>query len=515
MLRNCGGHKYAGASIILQMATGPNHSAAVYSVAQIRELEKAALDTAGISGIDLMRRAAKAAYQFLRQRWPAARRIAVLCGSGNNGGDGYALALLARKDLLDVEVMALAPPRPGSEAALAYAEWALAGGKVLPGDVVWPEADIFVDALFGIGLARAPEAQAESWIERLNTSSKPVLSLDVPSGINADTGAVPGSAVQATATITFIAQKRGLHTGAAPNFCGDVVVDALGIPPEAFRRGKADAYLLGSDDLDAWRGARARDANKGQFGHVLAIGGDSGMGGAIRLAGEAALRVGAGLVSVATQHEHVAALNAGRPELMAHGVAGMQELASLIDRANVLAVGPGLGQRAWGHALWRTAIAAGKPLVLDADGLNLLAREPLGLPKQCVLTPHPGEAARLLGVDTAAITADRFAAVRELAQRHQSAVVLKGAGTLISSVHGEVSICPWGNPGMASGGMGDVLTGVIAGLLAQGFDAWNAARLGVALHAQAGDAAAAAGEIGLVASDLFAPLRRLRNGLSS
>ena len=150
----------------------------------------------------------------------------------------------------------------------------------------------------------------------------------------------------------------------------------------------------------------------------------------------------------------------------------------LIDRANVLAVGPGLGQRAWGHALWRTAIAAAKALVLDADGLNLLAREPLALPKQCVLTPHPGEAARLLGVDTAAITADRFAAVRELAQRHQSVVVLKGAGTLISSAHGEVSICPWGNPGMASGGTGDVLTGVIAGLLAQGFDAWHAAQAG-------------------------------------
>jgi NAD(P)H-hydrate epimerase len=239
------------------------------------------------------------------------------------------------------------------------------------------------------------------------------------------------------------------------------------------------------------------------------------MGGAIRLAGEAALRVGAGLVSIATQPEHVSALNAGRPELMAHGVGGMQELASLIERANVLAVGPGLGQRAWGHALWRTAISAGKAIVIDADGLNLLAREPVALPKQCVLTPHPGEAARLLGVDAAAITADRFAAVREIAQRHQAVVVLKGAGTLVASSHGEVAICPWGNPGMATGGTGDVLTGVIAGLLAQGFDAWNAARFGVVLHAQAGDAAAAAGEIGLVASDLFAPLHRLRNGLTA
>lgn len=494
------------------MTSSSIQSEALYSVEQIRELEREALAAAGIAGIDLMRRAAKAAYGLLRQRWPSARRIAVLCGSGNNGGDGYALATLARKDQLDVDLIALAPPRPGSEAALACAEWTLAGGKVLP-HTVWPEADVYVDALFGIGFARALEPLAESWIERLNSSSKPVLALDVPSGIDADTGAAPGSAVRATATITFIAQKRGLRTGAAQNFCGDIFVDSLDVPADVFLAGKADAHLLGKDDLDGWRGARTRDAHKGEFGHVLAIGGDAGMGGSIRLAGEAALRAGAGLVSVATQPDHIAAINAGRPELMAHGVAGIQELATLLERASVVALGPGLGQRAWGHALWRTALAAGKPLVLDADGLNLLARESLALPGQCVLTPHPGEAARLLGIDTQAIAKDRFAAVRELAKRHQAVVVLKGAGSLIANAHGEVAVCAWGNPGMASGGMGDLLTGVIAGLLAQGFDAWQAARFGVALHAQAGDAAAASGETGLIASDLLAPLRRLRNGL--
>jgi len=488
----------------------------LFSVAQIRELEKAALDVAGVSGIDLMHRAAKAAYQFMRQRWPAARRIAVLCGAGNNGGDGYALATLARKDQLECAVMAIAPPRPGSEAALAYAEWTLAGGKVLPNGVAWPEADIYVDAIFGTGLARALDELTEGWIGRLNASAKPVLALDVPSGVDADSGAVFGEAVRATATITFIAQKRGLRTGAAPDFCGDLFVDALQLPVDVFRRCRPDARTLGSDDLDGWRVPRERDAHKGAFGHVLAIGGDSGMAGAIRLAGEAALRIGAGLVSIATQPEHIAALNAGRPELMAHGVGGIQELASLIERATVVAVGPGLGQRAWGHALWRTALIAGKAMVLDADALNLLAREPVALPGQCVLTPHPGEAARLLGTDTKAIALDRFAAVRELAKRYQAVVVLKGAGTLIANAHGELSVCPWGNPGMASGGMGDVLTGVIAGLLAQGFDAWKAARFGVALHALAGDAAASTGgEAGLIASDLFMALRRLRNGLAA
>ena len=503
-----------GASIIPSMATSTNQSEALYSVAQIREIEKTAIAAHGIDGIDLMRRAAKAAYEFLRKRWPGARRIAVLCGSGNNGGDGYALATLARKDQCHVDVIALGPPRPGSEAALAYAEWTLAGGKVLA-NTVWPEADVYVDALFGIGLARAPEEQAEAWIARLNAGSMPVLALDVPSGLNADSGVAPGAAVRATATISFIAQKRGLHTGAAADFCGEIFVDTLALPAEVFRRCRPDAHLLGKNDLDGWRVARARDAHKGQFGHVLAIGGDVGMAGAIRLAAEAALRVGAGLVSVATQPEHIFALNAARPELMAHGVAGIQELTTLLERANVVAVGPGLGQRAWGHALWRTALAAGKATVLDADGLNLLARESLALPKQCVLTPHPGEAATLLGLDTRAIADDRFAAARELAKRHQAVVVLKGAGTLIANQHGELAVCPWGNPGMASGGMGDVLTGVIAGLLAQGLDAWQAARFGVALHALAGDAAAAAGETGTVASDLFAPLRRLRNGLAA
>jgi NAD(P)H-hydrate epimerase len=248
---------------------------------------------------------------------------------------------------------------------------------------------------------------------------------------------------------------------------------------------------------------------------VLAIGGDAGMGGAIRLAGEAALRVGAGLVSVATRAEHIAAINAARPELMAHRVDGPQELEVLLERATVIALGPGLGQRAWGHALWHTAIAAGKAMVLDADALNLLAAQAIALPDRVVLTPHPGEAARLLGCDTAAIARDRFGSARELAQRYRAVVVLKGAGSLIASPEGDATVCPWGNPGMASGGIGDVLTGVVAGLLAQGLDAWKAACCGVALHALAGDAAARGGEAGLVACDLFAPLRALRNGVDA
>jgi NAD(P)H-hydrate epimerase len=208
------------------------------------------------------------------------------------------------------------------------------------------------------------------------------------------------------------------------------------------------------------------------------------------------------------------ALNAARPELMVHGVDGPQTLAPLLERASVLALGPGLGQAAWGHALWLTALDANKPLVLDADGLNLLAREPRQFRAPTVLTPHPGEAARLLGVSTAEIERDRFAAVRELARRYVAVVVLKGAGSLIADPDGRLDVCPWGNPGMASGGMGDLLTGIVAALLAQGCSAWSAACLGVGLHARAGDRAAQEGERGLLASDLLAPLRALGNGLS-
>lgn len=484
----------------------------LYTVEQVRELERAAIDTLRIPGVELMRRAGKAAFDLLRMRWPTARRIVVLCGAGNNGGDGYVVARLAREAGFEAAVLALEAPKKGSEAAQAYADWRASGGETLSLDTDWPHADVYVDALFGIGLTRAPAGAAQHCIEKLNVTTSPVLALDVPSGLNADTGHVPGVAVHAEVTITFIADKRGLHTGAAPDHVGKIVVDALGLAEKTLANFPADAELLNSTEIASWLPARARDGHKGRYGHVLAIGGDHGMGGAIRLAGEAALRVGAGLVSIATQTEHITALNAARPELMSHAVSGIQELKPLLERASVVALGPGLGQRAWGHALWHTAIVAGKPLVLDADGLNLLARDGLALPVQAVITPHPGEAARLLGVDTETIARDRFAAVRELARRHRAVVVLKGSGTLIANPDGKVAVCPWGNPGMASGGMGDVLTGVIAGLLAQGLDAWRAARAGVALHARAGDAAAGEGEAGLIASDLFPMLRRLRNG---
>jgi ADP-dependent NAD(P)H-hydrate dehydratase / NAD(P)H-hydrate epimerase len=434
----------------------------------------------------------------------------VFCGPGNNGGDGYLLASLAHGVGMAVEVTELSDVSRG-DAASARDTWQRGGGMTRhwQQDAPLPIADVYVDALYGTGLNRAPEPFVASLIERINASAIPVLALDIPSGLNADTGDCPGAAIRAAMTVSFIAAKRGLYTGQAATKVGVLQVDALGLPDILWQGMPTDASLLEATHLPP----RARDAHKGDGGHVLAIGGDHGTAGAIRLCGEATLRSGAGLVSIATRTENIFALNSARPELMAHGVHGPQELQPLVDRADVLAIGPGLGQGAWGHALWLTAIDSGKPLVLDADGLNLLAREPHRFSAPAVLTPHPGEAARLLGKTIAEVQLDRFASARALAHRYNAVVVLKGSGSLIAHPDGRLDVCIWGNPGMASGGMGDLLTGVIAALLAQGCSAWDAARIGVGLHARAGDLAARRGERGLLASDLLDPLRTLGNGL--
>lgn len=496
-------------SIIRCMTPTRLHSHELYTVEQVRALDRRAIQELGIPGIELMRRAAAAGFASLRRHWPDARGIAVYCGPGNNGGDGFLLGALALDAGFQVALFALTGESRG-DAATARAHFEQAGGRVRLWDEAadLPVADVHVVALFGTGLTRAPERHAADLIWRLNHCGQPILALDLPSGLQADTGQCPGEAIEADVTVTFIAHKRGLHTGRAPDCVGTLELDTLGLPEALWEDVQPDATLLRAETLPR----RARHAHKGDNGHVLAIGGDFGTAGAIRLCGEAALRAGAGLVSLATRDANLFAIHAARPELMPHGVDGPQSLQPLLERADVLALGPGLGQGAWGHALWLTALDAGKPVVVDADGLNLLAREPRRFEQPAVITPHPGEAARLLGHSVAEVEADRFAAARALAHRYGAVAVLKGAGSLIADSHGRVAVCPWGNPGMASGGMGDLLTGIVAALMAQGCDIWTAACLGVGLHARAGDAAARGGERGLLATDLLAPLRRLLNG---
>ncbi len=482
----------------------------LYAAAQVRELDRIAIEERGIPGFTLMTRAGEAVFSLIVKRWPGVRSLGILCGAGNNAGDGYVVARLAVEAGYRVQVVALAPPgRLKGDARRAWEEAAAAGVEPRAFAGHLPEGEVLVDALLGTGLDRPLEGDWLAVVEAMNASGRPVVAVDIPTGLHADTGCVLGAAVRAVATPTFIGRKFGLYTGAGPDHAGDVVFHDLGVPVDVEAAVEPLAWLIDPAGARAWLPGRRRTAHKGCFGHVLVVGGQPGMGGAARLAGAAAARAGAGLVSLATHPVHAAALSAAWPELMSHGVEGRDGLAPLLARATVVALGPGLGQEAWGRALFEAALASGLPLVVDADGLNLLAATPCRR-EDWVLTPHPGEAARLLGCPVAEVQADRLAAAREIRRRYGGVVVLKGAGTLI--VGERTWLSATGNPGMASGGMGDVLTGVIAAFLAQGLAPGEAAAAGACLHGAAGDRAARDGERGLLASDLVEALRGVVNG---
>lgn len=491
----------------------PARAGALYDSAASRALDHQAAAVLGIAGTELMRRAGTAAYAELRARWPAARRLLIACGNGNNGGDGFVLAALAAADGLEATVwLPGGAARAGSDAAHFFA--ALAGTAVrLDGSAAdCTGADVIVDGLLGTGLERPVEGAYAAAIAAINAAAVPRLALDLPSGLNARSGQAPGAVVDASVTVSFIALKPGQLTADGPACCGELALADLALPAAAYAGVAPSALARGWADVAAHFGRRRRTAHKGHFGHVLVVGGAPGYSGAARLAAEAAARVGAGLVSLATHPAHAALLNATRPELMCHGISTPAELRALAARASVLAIGPGLGQSEWGASLFATVRELPQPQVVDADALNLLARDPDRRAGR-VLTPHPGEAARLGATDTAAIHADRQGWARRLAERYGGVVVLKGAGSVVQSAVPEALpvIVRGGNPGMASGGMGDVLTGIIAGLLAQGWSPEDAAIDGACLHAAAGDRAAAAGERGLLAQDLVDALRAMVN----
>lgn len=491
---------------------------AVYSARSLRALEQRATGELGIAGYTLMQRAAEACRCHLKTMAAErpVRELHLFCGSGNNGGDGYQLAALLQVEGLSPRVWSLGGVPTRGDAVRAHAAWRQSGGREQP----WHPAvlddldhrDLIVDALFGIGLSRPLEGEAAAAVVAINAAAARgarVLAVDLPSGLDADSGDACGVAVQATRTLTFIGHKTGLHLGRGPERAGELRLHALGLPDDFLASEPAQFRRLRADDLRATLPRRAREAHKGDHGHVLVIGGDAGMGGAALLAARAALRSGAGWVSLATHAAHAAALLPAQPEAMISAVADGAGLAPRLALASVVALGPGLGQGSWGRSLYEAVLARDRPMVLDADALNLLASAPRRLSGNTVLTPHPGEAARLLGITTAEVQRDRVAAVRALRERYGAVVVLKGAGSLIDD--GQVHFCPYGNPGMAVGGMGDVLTGVIAALMAQGLPAGEAARLGVLAHARAGDAAGTAGERGLLPSDLLDQLRTVLN----
>ncbi|MCH1932052.1 NAD(P)H-hydrate dehydratase [Shewanella sp. A25] len=485
---------------------------ALYSQAQIRAGELLAVARGEATLYGLVERAGKAAFSYLNQyidkfSSPKKVTVVILAGSGNNGADALVCARYALE--MNVNLQVLITKQTGTaEFEQALNTFLTAGGTLaLPELHAIKQADIIVDGLLGTGVKGPLRENVVSLIEAVNQSQGWILSLDLPSGIEADTGGCSPIAVMADVTLCFGGLKQGLLTSKARQHCGVLAFDDLGLMPYFTEE---SAVRVGRELLKGFFAARARDSHKGLSGKVVLIGGDLGMAGAIRLASEACLRAGAGLVTVISRPEHQLVVNVSRPEIMFWGCELVDmEVYLRLGWGQVIVLGPGLGKQDWGYNLLKAAGLSDKPCVIDADALNLLSTEPR---KQhnWVLTPHPGEAARLLGMSVAEIEADRFAAVRALQQKYGGVVLLKGAGTLIFDGK-QMVVAPVGNPGLASGGCGDVLSGIIGALMAQGMDNMQATIVGVVVHGCAADLSAVQGERGMLASDLMPFIRQLVN----
>lgn len=490
---------------------------AIYQGKQIRSLEQIAI-SAGLSSQVMMQRAGLAAFNQLLKHWPAAQTIAVFCGNGNNGGDGYILATLAHQAGLKVTVWQVGDEsKIQGDALQAKIEYEKTGSSIhkLKADTVLDKVDVIVDAILGIGFHGKLSSEVNDAVTKINAMQSQVLAIDVPTGVNADTGYVEEHAIYATATITFIGLKLGLLTGAGCAYSGKVTVDNLQLPINVEESISPVAEEIRLSMYTGYLKPRTKNWHKGLSGHVLIVGGDKGLSGAVRMAASAALRVGAGLVSVATHIEHAALINSQYPEIMSHGISQVSDLDPLLKKANIIVLGPGLGQSAWSKEVWSYVIANPHPMIVDADGLNFLAQYPQQH-SHWILTPHPGEAARLLkDANAETVQKDRLNAINQLHQQFNGVCILKGAGSLIKG-KGIAGLCRYGNPGMATAGMGDLLSGVLGGLLAQNITASmeDIAKLGVVMHALAGDLAAEHGERGMMATDLLPYLRYLCNPIN-
>ncbi|MFN7087424.1 MAG: NAD(P)H-hydrate dehydratase [Burkholderiales bacterium] len=490
------------------------HRTPVYLTAEIREIETAA--AALPDPPRLMERAGLAAAEVARRiAVDNGKPVLVLAGPGNNGGDAFVIARHLRQWWFRVDVVFTGDAKKlSADAAAALSAWRAAGGEILTTLPPAQDRGLIIDGLFGIGLQRDIDGRYAELVAAANNSGVPVLAVDMPSGLESDSGRVLGCAIRAQHTATFIGLKPGLLTLDGPDYCGrihlcDLGLDARGLLP-------ARGELIGREILAAAFRPRARNVHKGNFGSVGILGGARGMVGAALLAGRAALKLGAGRVYVGLIASEAPLLDAAQPELMLRSADEVLKLGHL----TCLAAGPGLGQAPDAAFYLRRAIASPFPLVIDADGLNLIAAddEIKNELKQRVtstlLTPHPAEAARLLACATADVQRDRVAAARQITERFQCGVVLKGAGSVCAMPDRTWAINTSGNPGMAAAGMGDVLTGIIAALLAQGVDARTALHAGVWLHGAAADALVAdgIGPVGLTASELTDAARRLANG---
>lgn len=486
---------------------------ALYTAQQVRALDAQQI-AAGVSGFTLMQRAAQAAWQALFQRWPQVKSLSVIAGRGNNAGDGYLIACLALQAGWRVQILTLEDPSLlQADAALAYQAACSAGLSIQDWSAEQRLEGVVVDALLGTGVHGSVQGLYAEAIAAMNASGLPIVAVDIPSGLCADTGQILGIAVRAQLTVSFVGLKLGLFTGQGPDYVGEILFDALNVSPELIQSSAraAKAQRLTNETLPKLA-PRVPTTHKGQLGHLWVVGGDRGTAGAALMAAEAGLRLGAGLLTLVTRPEHATAALIRCPEVMCIPAESSYALASAWQRCSstrpVIVVGPGLGQQAWGNSLLSWVVEQDCPQVWDADALNRLASGAVQLPKDSLITPHPGEAARLLQCSIAEVQQDRPAAALALAQRYACVALLKGAGTLIAAPDGRLALCDRGHPAMASAGLGDVLAGVLGALRAQGLEAFEAACLGTWLHAVAGEQAAVQGR-GLLATDLIPRIRQL------
>lgn len=482
----------------------------------IRALDKIASEKYALPSYELMQRAGVAVFTALKKYWPTAKTLAICCGTGNNGGDGYVVARLAAAAGYKISVYQLGDPQKITGAAAeALAALNQAGIAASPWSGQIAKADLIIDAIFGTALAGAVSGEFLAAIKIINAAHIPVLAIDIPSGLDVNTGVPLGAAVYSNLTVTFIGRKQGMYTGVARDYCGRIVFASLDVLDEIYSEVQPSALRLPEKITGFNVPRRLPSAHKGDFGRVLLIGGGESMPGAVCLASEAALRVGAGLVTVATYPGHAPALPMRVPEAIVVPLVKVGQLKELLKWATVILIGPGLGNSSWAQQIFKMLFKLNAehklPIIIDADGLNLLAQNP-SHNDNYILTPHPGEAARLLKTDVATIEADRYRAIKTLQERYGGAIILKGAGTLVLG-NDKPRVCCLGNPGMASAGMGDVLAGVVVGLLAQGAKPEAAACLGTFLHSAAADLVAAEhGQRGILARDVLLKLPSVLNG---
>ncbi|HUU02907.1 MAG TPA: NAD(P)H-hydrate dehydratase [Myxococcota bacterium] len=503
---------------------------ALFNAAEMRELDRIAISEIGIPGPVLMevagRGCADAVESLLPQDGPG--KVAIICGKGNNGGDGLVAARHLSLSGREVDVFLLA--EPGSlcgDAALNLGILERLGQAVRPvtdaeslSAVRLDEYDVILDAILGTGLSKEVRGFFARVIEAINASGVPVVAVDMPSGISGDSGRVMGTAVRATQTVTFGHPKPGQVVFPGAKFAGDVSVVDIGIPPGIGPAANTATWLLTDDDMAGHLARREPDAHKGRFGHLVVVAGSAYKPGAAGLCCRAAMRAGCGLVTLAAKGAVLDRVVTGAVEYMGAAASAFDDLVALCTGKQALAIGPGIGTSEETAVFTRRVAAEIElPVVIDADGLNNLVGH-LDLIAKCeyprILTPHPGEMARLLEVTTAEVQNDRLAAARRLANAHGCLVVLKGAGTIVADPGGVAYVVPTGNPGMASGGTGDVLTGIIAGFVAQGLSALDAACLGAYLHGQAGDRVALQrGQHALIAGDIIEMLGEVVLGYES